>query len=104
VLNRRTRHRKGLDGAVEVQEDEPSRRPAQVVDTRDGLLAAVAALVQVDRRPDPAHLVWNCPVIGLEAEPRLVCRDAQRFIGPQAGRTPGRCSLGVLRELRSWHE
>ncbi len=63
--------------AVQVQEDQPARRLAQVVDPGDGLLAAVAALLEVDGGADPAQLVGDGPVVGLQAQPGAVGLDAQ---------------------------
>ncbi len=93
----------GADGgqpvlaAVEVQQRQPPRRPAEGVHPGDGLLAAVAALVHVHGRADPADLVGDRAGVGVEAEPRLAARDPQRLEGPQPARRPGR--LGVRREL-----
>ena len=88
--------------AVEVEQGQPPRRPAEGVHPGDGLLAAVAALVQVHGRADPAHLVGDRPVVGVDAEPRLAARDPQRLVRPQPGRRPG--GLGVRRELVAGHE
>ena len=75
-------------GAVEVQQRQPARRPAEGVHAGDGLLAAVAALVQVHGAADPADLVGDRAVVGVDAEPRLAARDPQRLERPEAGR-PG---------------
>ena len=93
----------GADGgqpvlrAVEVQQRQPARRPAEGVHPRDGLLAAVAALVEVDGGADPAGLVGDRAVVGVEAEARLAAGDPQRLERPQPAGRPGR--LGVRREL-----
>ncbi len=74
--------------AVEVQEDQPARRLAQVVHPGDRLLAPVAALLQVDGGGDPAQLVRDGAVVGLEAEARAVVLHAQRLVRQQPGRGP----------------
>ena len=81
--------------AVEVQQRQPARRPAEGVHPGDGLLAAVAALVEVHGGADPAGLVGDRAVVGVQAQPRLAAGDPQRLEGPQAaGRAGG---LGVRR-------
>ena len=72
--------------AVEVQEDQPARRLAQVLDPGDRLLAPVAALLQVHRRADPAQLVRDGAVVGLEAEAGPVLLDAQRLVREEPDR------------------
>ena len=74
--------RAAVVGAVEVQQRQPARRTAERVHAGDGLLAAVAALVEVHRRADPADLVGDRAVVGVEAEPRLAARDPQRLVRP----------------------
>ena len=75
---------------VEVQEDQPTRRPAEVVHPRDRLLPAVAALVQVHGRAQPVDLVRDGAVVGLEAEPRTPRGDAQRLGRPECRRAADR--------------
>jgi hypothetical protein len=72
-------------GAVEVQANEPARRPAEVPDAGDALLTPVAALVEVDRGAEPADFVRERAVVGVEAEPRAAVGDAQRLEGHHAG-------------------
>ena len=61
------RGRQDVPGAVEVEEDEPARRPAEVVHPGHRLLPAVAALVQVHGGAQPVDLVDDRAVVGLEA-------------------------------------
>ena len=89
-------------GAVEVEQREPARRTTEVVHPRDGLLPAVAALVQVDGRAEPADLVGDRPVVGVEPEPWLAPRDPQRLVGPQPAGRAGR--LGVRRQPVARHQ
>ena len=70
-----------LADAVEVQQHQPARRPAQVVHPRHGLLAAVAALVQVDGAGQPLQLVRDGAVVAVHAEPGTAGLDAQRLVG-----------------------
>ena len=72
--------------AVEVQEDQPTRRAAQVVHAGHGLLAAVAALVQVHGGAQPVDLVRDRAMVGLVAQTRAGRFDAQRLEGPQSDR------------------
>jgi hypothetical protein len=51
----------------------------------------------VDRGADPADLVGDRPLVGVETEPGLAARDPQCLVGPQPARRTGR--LGVRREL-----
>ena len=76
--------------AVEVQQHQPAWRPAQGVDARDRLLAAVAALLEMDRGADPADLVGDRAVVGVEPQARLAPLDAQRLEGPHPARGTGR--------------
>ena len=55
-------------GAVEVEQGEPARRTAQGVHPSDRLLPAVAALVEVDGRADPARLVGDRAVVRVEPD------------------------------------
>ena len=80
-----------------MQQRQPARRPAEGVHPGDRLLAAVAALVEVDGRADPAGLVGDRAVVGVEAQPGLAAGDPQRLEGPQAARRAG--GLGVRRQL-----
>ncbi len=49
----------------------------------------------MDRGTDPAQLVRDRAVVGLEAEPRAVVLDAQRLVGEQPGRGPGLLGVGL---------
>ena len=71
---RRTVRGQPVHGAVQVQEDEPPGRVPEVMDPRDRLLAAVAALVQVHGGVDQADLVRQGLVVGVEARPRRRAR------------------------------
>ena len=75
-------------GAVEVQQGEPARRTAEGVHPGDRLLTAVAALVHVHGRADPADLVGDRAGVGVEAEPRLAARDPERLEGPEPAAGP----------------
>lgn len=77
--------RQGVDAAVQVQEDQAARRVTQVVHAGHGLLALVAALVEVQGRADPVHLVRDRLVVGLETQPGAVVLDPQRLIRPEPG-------------------
>ena len=70
------------------EEDQAARRATEVVHPRDGLLAAVAALVQVHRGPQPVDLVDDRAVVGLEPGSRPPRGDAQRLGGPHARQRP----------------
>jgi len=76
-----------------MQEDKPPRRVADVLDSRDGLLAAVAALVQVDGGFDHADLVRQGAVVGVQPWPRDPGRDPRRLEGPHARDREGRRQL-----------
>ena len=84
-----------------MQQHQPPRRAAQVVHPRDRLLPAVAALAQVDGRPQPVDLVRDRPVVGLLAQPRPPGGDPQGLVRPGAGqrrvprRTPRARSRGT---------
>ena len=83
-----------VHAAVQVQEHQPPRRVAEVVHPGHRLLPAVAALVQVHRGLDPADLVRDGPVIGIQAEPGHLGGDPQRLERPHArhARRPRRTS------------
>src|SRR4051812_24514336 len=87
-LERVASYRQRVTRAVEVQEHQASRRTAEVVHPGDCLLAAVAALVQVDGGPQPVDLVRDGAVVGLEAQPGPPSGDPQRLGGPGAGQRP----------------
>ena len=55
--------------AVEVQKHHPAGRPTERVHPRHCLLAAVAALLKMYGRPDPADLVGDGPLVGVEPDP-----------------------------------
>ena len=84
-LDRRTRFRQHIGLARQVHEHEPTRGPAEILHARHRLLAPVAALVEMYRRADPADLVRDRPVIGLEPQPRPASLDPLRLVGPQSG-------------------
>jgi hypothetical protein len=84
-LHRTPRVRQLAVRPVEVQQHQPARRPAQVVHPRDGLLAAVAALVQVHRGRQPAHLVREGAVVGVEPQTRDARRHPQRLVRLHTG-------------------
>lgn len=86
-----------VDAPVQMQQDQPSRRLAEVVYAGDGLLAAVATLVQVDRAElvrtaDPVDLVRDRAFVGVGAEPGSAGGHAQGFESPAAGHS--RAGLG----------
>ena len=58
-----------IPGAVEVQQYQHARWFAQVMDASDGLLTAIAALVQMNCVADPADLVRDRPLVGVDPEP-----------------------------------
>src|SRR5215469_1526717 len=78
--------------AIEVQQREPPGRAAEVVHPGYGLLAAVAALAETDRRLDPADLMRDRAVIGVQAEPGTPNCYPQRLMGPHSGQ-PGASRL-----------
>ena len=80
--------RQDVPGPVEVEEDQPARRPTEVVHPGDGLLPAVAPLVQVHGGPQPVDLVDDRAVVGLEPEPRPPGRHPQRLGRPDPGEWP----------------
>ena len=103
--------RQGAGRSVQIQHDQPARRPAEVVHPGDGLLAPVAALLQVDRGAAATDLVRNGPVVGVHAPRgrRVGMRSAsaaqlpagRRRAGQQGGR-PGRSSArGTSRSMPS---
>ena len=51
-----TPRRQFMARPVKVQEDDPPRRSAEVVDPSDGLLPSVTPLVQMHGSPQPVHL------------------------------------------------
>src|SRR5258706_659102 len=96
--------RQPVRAPVQVQHDEPARRMAEVMYPGNGLLAAVAALVQLHGGLDPAHLVRDRPVIGVDPEPRPVRGDPQRLVRsgpgqPEAATTQAGCDLLDLAAL-----
>ena len=91
----------GVGAAVQLQPDQPAGRAAEGVDAGDRLLAAVAALVQVHRRPRAAELVGNRSVVGVQADPRDAGGDPAGLVRPGAGsRLPSR----PRRQLGARHE
>src|SRR5215207_10940683 len=79
------RHRVAVRGQlvtdpVEVQQDQPARRPAEVVHPGHRLLPAVAPLLQVNRSADPLRLLDDRPVVGLGPQPRPAGGHPQRFV------------------------
>src|SRR6266851_2338021 len=96
--------RQPVRAPVQVQHDEPARRMAEVMYPGNSLLAAVAAFVQLHGGLDPAHLVRDRPVIGVDPEPRPVRGDPQRLVRPgpgqpEAATTQARCDLLDLTAL-----
>ena len=85
--------------AVQVQQDQAARRPAQVVHPGDRLLAAVAALVQVHGGGDEPGLGRDRAVVGLPAQPRDACARPGWPRRPR-GRPAARPSL--LDHRRAW--
>ena len=71
--------------AVEVECGQPARRMTEVVHLRDGLLPAVAPLVQVDRAADPIGLMGQRALVHLGRPARAPCRDPQRLSREVAG-------------------
>ena len=69
VEERGADRRQAVLRAVEVEQREAARGAPEVVDPRHGLLAAVAALVQVHGGAQPVDLVDDGAVVGLETEP-----------------------------------
>ena len=91
--------------AVEVQQRQPARRTAERVHARHRLLAAVAALVEVHGRPDPAEPRWGssggrCP--GRGAARRGRCAAPRRPTGPQRARPPRRTASRRSRGTKSY--
>ena len=78
--------RQVVDRAVEVQQHEAARRTSERVHPGHGLLAAVAALLEVDGPTEQAGLVGDGAVVGVDADPADAGRDAQRLPGPRAHR------------------
>src|SRR5579875_1280150 len=67
------------DAAVQVQPHESPRRAAEICDVSDGLLAAVAPLVQMHGKTDPAQLMRNRTVVRVDTEPRASGFNTQRI-------------------------
>src|SRR5690606_17259084 len=82
-------------GAVDVQRDEPPRRLAEVEQLRDRLLAAVAALGEVDGGAEPVELVRQRALVDLTGQPRPPGGDPQRLPRPDAGEPGARGGGGV---------
>ena len=76
--------RQVVDRAVEMQQHEPPRRTSEGVHPGHRLLAAVAALLEVDGSPEQAGLVRDGALVGVDADPADAGRDAQRLPGPDA--------------------
>ena len=68
-LQLRPRSRQCIDAAVQVQPYQPARRPSEVVDPGNRLLASVTTFVQVNGNAEQADLVRDGAVIGVEADP-----------------------------------
>ena len=78
------------DGSTEslpssCKRDDAPRRVTEVVHLRDGLLAAVAALLEVHRGAQPVELVRQRALIDLVRPAGAPCRDAQGIGGDEAG-------------------
>jgi hypothetical protein len=82
--------------AVRVQQHQPPRRSAEVMDPGHRLLPPVAALLEVHGPGDPAGLGRQRPVIGVAPQPRPTVAHPQCLERPQAGhRHPEALDHGV---------
>lgn len=70
--------------AVEMEEHEPARGAAEVVDASNGLLTAVAALVEMNGAYQPADLLGERAVVGVQAEAGSTGGGPQRLVGHSA--------------------
>src|SRR4051794_40602229 len=84
-LDRRSGWRQLVAHSAEVQQYQLARRCAEVLHPGHRFLTAVAPLLQVYGRTDPADLVRDRAMVGLETEPRMPRLDAQRLERPIAG-------------------
>ena len=80
----RAARRQLVNGSIEVHQRKTAGRVAQVVHTRDSLLAAITTLRQVDGRSDPTDFMRQCPMISLEANTRNSRRYAECIPRPRA--------------------
>lgn len=78
------RNRQRIDAAVQVQLYQSPRRPSEVVDSRNRLLASVAAFVQVDGDAEEPDLIRDSAVIGVEADPGYAGSDPASLECPGA--------------------
>ena len=92
-----------LAGTVEVQQSQHPGWAAEIMDPRHGFLAAVTALVQVNRAQaggaDPADLVRDRPFVGVHSESRSSCGHPVRLIGPNARPSHPGCGESVQPRL-----
>ncbi|CAM5721805.1 hypothetical protein SALBM311S_01828 [Streptomyces alboniger] len=80
-----------------MEEDQPTRGLPKVLDAGDGLLAAEQLFLEVYRGVDPAQLVRDGAVVGLEAEAGAVLLDTEGLVGEDPDRGAG--LLGVRLQL-----
>ena len=77
--------RQRLGGAVQVEQHQPAWRPAESVHAGDGLLASVAALVEMHAHPQYPDLVRDRALVGVQPDPRNPGGDPQGLVRPAAG-------------------
>ena len=65
-----TRTRQRLSRTIQVQQHQPPWRPSHVVSPGYRLLTAVAAFRQMHGRADPAKLMRQRTIIGIDSHPR----------------------------------
>src|SRR4051794_21837748 len=82
--HRRPRLGQHLAHAVQVQQDQPPGRATQVVHPGDGLLPAVAALVEVDRGLQPLQFVRDGSGVASPPDPRAARLHAERLVRRRA--------------------
>src|SRR6185503_5921128 len=79
-----------IGAAVQMQQDQHAGWFTEVVHPGHGLLAAIAALVEVHRTlagtTDPTDLVGDGALVGVDAQPRSQRRDPVRLVRPYARR------------------
>src|SRR4029453_10151473 len=76
--------RQRVDAAIQVEANQPTGRPSEVVHPGDGLLTPVAALVQMDCDTEQADLIRDGAVVGVEADPWHTGGDPMGLEGPGA--------------------
>jgi hypothetical protein len=77
--------RQRVDAAIQVEANQPTGRPSEVVHPGDGLLTPVAALVQMDCDTEQADLIRDGAVVGVEADPWHTGSDPMCLESPGAG-------------------